>query len=141
MARERSCLLAGSLGAMERQLEGCLRQARQRRQFGQPIGKFQAVAHRIADMKLRLEAARLLVYHAAWLQDQAQPASLEAALAKLYVSEAFVASGLDSLRIHGGAGFLAETGVERDLRDACGGVLYSGTSDIQRNLIARLLGL
>jgi alkylation response protein AidB-like acyl-CoA dehydrogenase len=66
---------------------------------------------------------------------------MEAALLKLHLSEGFVASGLDAIRIHGGSGYLSETGVERDLRDAIGGILYAGTSDIQRNIIARLLGL
>ena len=66
---------------------------------------------------------------------------LESAMLKLYLSEAFVESGMDAIRIHGGHGYLTGTGVERDLRDAVGGVLYAGTSDIQRNIIARVLGL
>ena len=138
---ERCCILASQLGAMERQLEGAVEYARERRQFGQPIGKFQAVSHRAADMKLRLETARLLLYKVAWLKTRNQPAMMEAALLKLHLSEAFVASGLDAIRIHGGAGYLSEGGVERDLRDAIGGVIYAGTSDIQRNIVARLLGL
>lgn len=138
---ERCCILASQLGAMERQLEGAVEYARERHQFGQPIGKFQAVSHRAADMKLRLETARLLLYKVAWLKERDQPAMMEAALLKLHLSEAFVASGLDAIRIHGGAGYLSEGGVERDLRDAIGGVLYAGTSDIQRNIVARLLGL
>lgn len=138
---ERCCILASQLGAMERQLEGAVEYARDRQQFGQPIGKFQAVSHRAADMKLRLETARLLLYKVAWLKTRDQPAMMEAALLKLHLSEAFVASGLDAIRIHGGAGYLSEGGVERDLRDAIGGVIYAGTSDIQRNIVARLLGL
>jgi alkylation response protein AidB-like acyl-CoA dehydrogenase len=66
---------------------------------------------------------------------------MEAAMAKLYLSEAFVQSSLDAIRVHGGYGYMTEQGVERDLRDAVGGTLYSGTSDIQRNIIARLLGV
>jgi len=85
--------------------------------------------------------ARLLLYKVAWLVEHGQPAMMEAALLKLYLSESFVESGLDAIRIHGGVGYLSETGVERDLRDAVGGVLYAGTSDIQRNIISRLLGL
>ena len=138
---ERCCILASQLGAMERQLQGAVAYARSRRQFGQPIGKFQSVSNRIADMKLRIETARLLLYKVAWLVERGQPAMMEAALLKLYLSEAFVESGLDAIRIHGGIGYLTETGVERDLRDAVGGVLYAGTSDIQRNIISRLLGL
>ena len=138
---ERCCILASQLGAMERQLESAVDYAREREQFGQPIGKFQSVSNRIADMKLRLETARLMLNKAAWLKDNDQSAMMEAALLKLYLSEAFVASGLDAIRIHGGTGYLTEPGVERDLRDAIGGVIYAGTSDIQRNIIARLLGL
>lgn len=138
---ERCCILASQLGAMERQLEASIRQARERSQFGQPIGKFQSVSNRIADMRLRLETARLLLHKVAWLKHMGQPAMLEAALLKLHLSESFVASGLDAIRIHGGAGYLTESGVERDLRDSIGGILYAGTSDIQRNIIARLLGL
>ena len=70
---------------------------------------------------------------------KSRPAMMEAALLKLYLSEAFVESGLDAIRIHGGVGYLSETGVERDLRDAVGGVLYAGTSDIQRLIISRNL--
>lgn len=138
---ERCCILASQLGAMQRQLAQALVYARGRTQFGQAIGKFQAVSHRLADMKLRLETARLLLYKVAWLVERGEPAMLEAALLKLHLSEAFVESGLDSVRIHGGTGYLSETGVERDLRDAVGGVLYAGTSDIQRNIIAKLLGV
>lgn len=138
---ERCCILASQLGAMERQLETAIRFARERRQFGQPIGRFQSVSNRIAEMKLRLETARLLLYKVAWLQSRGEPAMLEAALLKLHLSESFVASGLDAIRIHGGSGYLSEHEVERDLRDAIGGTLYAGTSDIQRNLIARLLGV
>ena len=138
---ERCCILASQLGAMERQLEAAVRQARDRRQFGQPIGRFQSVSNRVADMKLRLETARLLLHKVAWLKEMDRPAMMEAALLKLHLSEAFVASGLDAVRIHGGSGYLTETGVERDLRDSIGGILYAGTSDIQRTIIARLLGL
>ncbi len=133
--------LASELGAMEQQLEKTIAYAKSREQYGQAIGKFQSVSNRIADMKLRLETARLLLYKVAWLKDKGQPAMLEAALLKLYLSESFLASGLDAVRIHGGNGYLTEYGIERDLRDAVGGVIYAGTSDIQRNIIARLLGL
>ena len=141
MEWERSCILASHLGAMEFQLETCIQYARDREQYGQPIGKFQSVANRIVDMKVRLETARLLLYKVAWLKKIGQPAVMEAAMAKLYLSECFVQSGLDAIRTLGGYGYMTEFEVERDLRDAIGGVIYSGTSDIQRNIIARLLGL
>jgi hypothetical protein len=141
MEWERSCILGSHVGAMERQLENSIRYARERRQFGQPIGKFQAVSNRIADMKVRLETARLLLYKVAWLKQTGQPAVMEAAVAKLYLSESFVQSSLDAIRTYGGYGYMTEFEVERDLRDAVGGTLYSGTSDIQRVIIARWLGL
>lgn len=141
MEWERSFILVGHIGAMERQLETSISYARERKQFGQPIGKFQSVSNRVADMKVRLESARLALYKVAWLKSQGKPAELEAALANLHISECFVQSSLDAIRVHGGYGYLTEFGVERDLRDAVGGTLYSGTSDIQRVIIARLLGL
>jgi L-prolyl-PCP dehydrogenase len=141
MEWERSCILASHLGAMEHQLETCIQYARDRVQYNQPIGKFQSVANRIVDMKVRLETARLLLYKVAWLKKSGQSAVMEAAMAKLYLSECFVQSGLDAVRTLGGYGYMTEFEVERDLRDAIGGTIYSGTSDIQRNIIARLLGL
>jgi alkylation response protein AidB-like acyl-CoA dehydrogenase len=141
MEWERSFILAGHVGAMERQLEACIRYARERRQFGQPIGGFQAVSNRIADMKVRLETARLMLYKVAWLKTIGKPAAMEAAIAKLYLSECFVQSCQDAIRIHGGYGYVTEFELERDLRDSIGGTLYSGTSDIQRVVIAKWLGL
>jgi alkylation response protein AidB-like acyl-CoA dehydrogenase len=141
MLWERSCLFALYLGRMQSELERVIEHARGRKQFGKPIGDFQAVSHRIADMKLRLEAARLLLYRACWTLDQGRDARLDVALAKLAVSEAAVQSGLDAMQIFGGLGVASESGVERSLRDALLGRVVSGTSDIQRNLIARSLGL
>jgi alkylation response protein AidB-like acyl-CoA dehydrogenase len=141
MAYERSCILAGALGAMQRQLETCVEHARARKQFGQAIGKFQGVSGKVADMYLRLEAARLLVYQAAWLARQGKPALIEAAAAKLFTSEAWVQSSLDAIQIHGAYGYMKEAGIERDLRDAVAGTIYSGTSEIQRVILSRMLGL
>jgi alkylation response protein AidB-like acyl-CoA dehydrogenase len=141
MEWERACILGVAVGAMERQLETCVEYARTRHQFDKPIGQFQAVSHRLADMKVRLETARLLLYKVAWLKKMGKPAHLEAAMAKLHLSEVFVQSSLDAIRIHGGYGYATEFEVERDLRDAVGGTIYSGTSDMQRNIIARFLGI
>ncbi len=141
MEWERSCILASQVGAMERQLEDVIDYARTRHQFGKPIGKFQSVGNRVASMKVRLETARLLLYKVAWLKKMGEPAAMEAALAKLYLGESYVQSSLDAIRVYGGYGYMTEFEVERDLRDAIGGTIYSGTSDIQRVIIARLLGL
>ena len=126
---------------MERQLERCVRYARERKQFGQPISKFQAVSHKIVDMKLRLETARLLLYRLGWRKSQGEKVLLESAMTKLYLSECFVQSSLDALQIHGGYGYMTEYELEREVRDAIGSRIYSGTSEIQRNIIARCLGL
>ena len=141
MAWERACILATCLGTMQRQLERCVEHARRRKQFGQPIGKFQSVANRIVDMKLRYETARLLIYKVGWLMQSDRSADMDAAMAKLYVSESFVKSCLDAIQIHGGAGFLTGLEFEREMRDSVGSTLYSGTSEIQRNIIARGLRL
>ena len=141
MEWERSFIFASHVGAMERQLEKAIAYARERHQFGRPIGKFQSVSNRIADMKVRLETARLHLYKAAWLKELGEPAAMQSAMNKLFIGEAFVESSLDAIQVFGGKGYLTETGIERDLRDATGGVLYTGTSDIQRVVIARLLGL
>jgi hypothetical protein len=141
MEWERGCILASCLGVMRRQLEECVRHARERRQFGRPIGKNQSVANRIVDMRVRLETCRPLVYTIGALKDRDRPAMLEAAIAKLHVSRCFVESSLDAIQVFGGYGYMTEQQVERDLRDAVGSGLYSGTSEIQRNIIARALGL
>jgi alkylation response protein AidB-like acyl-CoA dehydrogenase len=141
MEWERSCILASHLGAMERQLEKCISYARERVQYKQPIGQFQSVANRIVDMKVRLETARLILYKVGWLKQMGKPALMEAAMAKLYLSESFVKSSMDAIRTLGGYGYMTEFEVERDLRDSIGGTIYSGTNDIQHNIIARLLGL
>jgi alkylation response protein AidB-like acyl-CoA dehydrogenase len=142
MAWERASILATCVGTMRRQLERCIAHAGTRKQFGQPIGKFQSVANRIVDMQLRYETARLLLYKVGWLMEQGRATDRDAAMAKLYISEAFVQSCLDAVQIHGASGYLVEMEFERELRDAVGSRLYSGTSEIQRTIIAKgLLGL
>lgn len=141
MQWERSCLFAAYLGQMERQLERTIGYAKERCQFGKPLGKHQAIAHRIADMKVRLEAARLLLYRACWCLDQSQDALLDIALAKLAVSQAAVMGGLDAIHIHGSAGINCEHGIEQMLRDAIPSAIFSGTSEMLHDIIANELGL
>jgi len=138
---ERACILASVVGAMERQLDACIAYANTREQFDRPIGKFQAIANKIADMKVRLETARLIVYNAGWAKKSGGKAAVESAIAKLYVSECWQKSCMDAVQIHGGYGYTTDFEVERDLRDSVAATLYSGTSEIQRNIIARYLGL
>lgn len=141
MEWERSFILCSHVGAMARQLRECVDHARSRKQFGKSIGGFQSVSNRIADMTLRLETCRLLLHKLAWMKQTGRTAALEATMANLLHAESFLASSLDAVRTHGARGYLTEFEIERDLRDATGGVIYAGTSDIQRNLIARLQGL
>jgi hypothetical protein len=138
---ERAAVLASQIGAMEHQIERAVEYAGIRKQFGKPIGKFQAVANRISDMKIRLEAARLLAYKAVWQLQQGLPATMDAAIANVMMADAFVQSSMDLITVFGGFGYMTDAEIERDLRDAMGGPVYGGTSDIQRNIVARQLGL
>ena len=141
MEWERACLFALYLGVMDRQLEEVVAFAKRRRQFGKPVGRHQAVAHRAADMKLRLDAGRLLLHRACWMKSQGLECALEVSLAKLAISEGAVRSGLDAIQIFGGLGIKPETGIASALSDAIPSTIFSGTSEIQRDLIARGLGL
>ncbi len=136
---ERAFLYAAQMGSMERILNLSIERARRRHAYGRPIGSFQAISHKVAEMKLRHESARLLIYKAAELYDRGESMTMAGALAKLQTSEMAVQSALDSMRIHGAEGYTTAGPVEAELRDAIGGLAYSGTSEIARNLVARLL--
>ena len=138
---ERSCILASTIGSLERQLDGAIEYGRTRKQFGQSIGKFQAVSHRLVDLKARLEAGRLLLYRLGWKLDRDEATPLDSSLVKLVLSENYVQGSLEALQTYGGYGYLVESGLERDVRDAIASRIYSGTSDIQKNVIARQMGL
>ena len=140
MEWERAAILSVAVGAMERELMRVLDYANLRKQFRQPIARFPAVANRIADMKVRLDAARGLLDRVAVRVDAGKQAALEAAIAKLFISEAWVQSSLDAQQIYGAYGYLRENGIEREVRDAIASRIYSGTSDLQRLIIARLIG-
>ncbi len=141
MESERGFIFATQLGAAERVIGDAIDRARTREQFGQPIGAFQAVSHRLVDMQVRLESARLLMYRTAALVGTGRQATREAAMSKLVASEAVASIALDASRVHGARGYVSAYEVEREVRDALGGLVYSGTSDIQRNVIARLMEL
>lgn len=141
VAYERAFILAGHVGAMQALFEKCVDYAKSREQFGSPIGSFQSISNRIANMRVRLETSRLLMYRVAAKKDRSEDAALEGAMAKLHIAEALLESATDAVRIHGARGYLEEFEIERDLRDMVGSVIYAGTSDIQRNLIAGLMGL
>lgn len=141
MAWERCCLFSIFIGVMERDLERCIEFANEREQHGQSISRFQAVSHRIANMKQRLESSRLMLYMAAWQKSQNIDSTLAVALSKLTISEAMVQSGIDAIRTNGAMGYIKESGIDTSLLDGLGSILFSGTSDIQRELICHRLGL
>lgn len=136
---ERACLLAGSIGQVEFELDRCIKYANERVQFGRPIGQFQLIQERLANMKWRLEASRLLVYRAGWMKQKGIPARTEAAIAKLAISETRVANALDAVQIHGGYGYMREFEVERILRDSIAATIGAGSTEIQKITIARQL--
>src|SRR5438552_1451325 len=130
-----------SLGIAEGALEECLRYTGTRKQFGRPIASFQGVHFALADMATEIEAAKHLVYHAAWLKQHGQPFKREAAMAKLYASELAMRATTKAVQLHGGYGYTTDYPVERMMRDAKICEIGEGTSEIQRIVIAReLLG-
>lgn len=141
MKWERTCLFAAYLGAMRRVLESTVAYVKEREQFGVPIGGFQAVSHRVVDMTLTLESARLLLHKAARGLARGSEDEVAPALAKLAVSEAAVRIGLDAVQLRGALGVLAGGDAETLLRDALPARIFSGTNEIQKNNIARALGL
>lgn len=140
MQWERGLILAPFLGAMQRQIEDCVRYANQRKQFGKPLANYQAVTGKIVDMQVRLSAARMLIYQAA-ADLQRGDAAMTTSIAKLFTSEAAVQTFLDAMQMFGGYGFTTDFEIERHLRDALGSKIYSGTSEMQKVLIATKLGL
>ena len=141
MEWERCFILAPALGRMQRLLETSIAYARTRRQFGRPIGKNQAIADKLVAMHMRLEQSRLLTYRAAWKRQEGRRLTLEPSEVKLQTSESWVQSAMDAMQLHGGAGYLRGMGIEREVRDALASRIYSGTSEMQRSIIARFIGL
>jgi len=141
MEWERGFMFASQVGVLGRLGERCVEYAGRRTQFGRRIGSYQAVSGRIADMRVRLELAQLLLYKVAWLRSQGRLALHEASMLKVYVSESLKATALDAMQLHGARGYTEELGIEREVRDALAGTIYAGTSEIQRSVIAGLLGL
>ncbi|MCS7219212.1 MAG: acyl-CoA dehydrogenase family protein [Thermus sp.] len=138
----RISLAAGAVGLMQRALDLSLAYVRERRQFGKPLAGFQLIQAHLAEMKLDLEASRLLTYQAAWKKVRGERYTLEASLAKLYASEAANRVAYRAIQVHGGYGFFEEYEVARLYRDARILTLYEGTSEVQKLLIgAHLTGM
>jgi alkylation response protein AidB-like acyl-CoA dehydrogenase len=130
-----------SVGIARGALEDSLEYANQRQQFGRPIGKFQAIRWMIADMATEIDAARLLVFRAASLEDQGKQYSKEAAMAKLYASEIAMKATNKAIQVFGGYGYIKEYPVERYFRDVKLCQIGEGTSEVQRIVISKRLGL
>jgi alkylation response protein AidB-like acyl-CoA dehydrogenase len=140
---ERLILAAQALGMAQRAFDDVLAYVKERRQFGQPIGSFQSIKHRLADLAAELEATRLLVYDVA-VKSDANPGQTfprEASMAKLKASELARAATLEGMQMMGGYGYATEYGMEHQVRVALVTTIYGGTSEIQREIIARTLGL
>ncbi|MGI9004426.1 MAG: acyl-CoA dehydrogenase family protein [Pseudonocardia sp.] len=135
------CSFAITVGEMRHRLDRCLDYAKTRKQFGTPIGSFQSVANKIVNMEIGLRTARKWLYDTAERLAAGEDVAADIAMTKLMISEANVASALDAVQIFGGNGYTTEYGLEKDLRNAVGGTIYSGTSEIQRNRLASMLGL
>ena len=134
-------IAALAVGVIQRCVDDAVAYAGERMAFGRPIGSNQAVAFRCADMHVALAAARRLTYHAAWLRDHGRPFKAEAAIAKLYSTEAAIDATRAATQVFGGYGFIDETAVSRHYRDAKILEIGEGTSEVQRLVIARTLGL
>jgi len=138
---ERLCLSAARTGAAASALSDAVEYATQRRQFGQPISEFQAVSHRLADMQTQVEISRMLVNRYAWRLDHGEATTRDAAILKLYACEAYKSVADMGLQVLGGYGYTMEYDLQRHFRESRLGVIGAGTSDIQRNIIARTMGL
>ncbi|MCX6667450.1 MAG: acyl-CoA dehydrogenase [Euryarchaeota archaeon] len=139
--RGRTAIGAMSVGIARGALEESIEYAKQRQQFGNPIGKFQAIQWMIADMATEIDAARLLVYRAAYLEDKNVPFSIEASMAKLFGSEIAMRATRNAIQIHGGYGYMRDRPLERFYRDVKLCQIGEGTSEVQRMIIAKRLGL
>ncbi|NAP01109.1 acyl-CoA dehydrogenase, partial [Halomonas sp. MG34] len=136
----RISIAALGVGIAQGALDKALNYAKERKQFGKPISKFQAIQFKLADMAMEIELARNMVHKAAWLKDNEKPFSKEAAYAKLYATETAFRAANQAIQIHGGYGYMREYEVERYLRDAKLLEIGEGTSEVQRLVIARQLG-
>ncbi|HVL32305.1 MAG TPA: acyl-CoA dehydrogenase family protein, partial [Actinomycetota bacterium] len=138
---ERTVMVAPAIGGMEAQLAACVEYVKQRKAFGQTISKFEMIQDKLARMRVNINAARWVLYHAAWLKQEGLPHMQEASIAKYYVAEVSMQNALDAVQIFGGYGYIKEYPVERSIRDAKLMSIGGGTSEIQKLIIARgLLG-
>ncbi|MDG5467429.1 acyl-CoA dehydrogenase family protein [Deltaproteobacteria bacterium IMCC39524] len=141
MEWERSLLPAAHLGTMERILETSVKYAKERKAFGNTIGSYQSISNKLSRMKVNVELGKRILWSCSVLKDKEKRATLESSICKLFISESLKQASLDAVQIHGGYGYIKEYEVERDLRDSIASTIYSGTSEIQQNIISKFLGL
>ena len=135
------CSFIINVGEMQHRLERSIDYAHSRHQFGRPIGAFQATANRVVEMKIAVETARMWLYETARRFVVGENVTVDIAIAKLLASEGNLTSALHAVQLFGGNGYTTAYGIEQELRNAVGGTIYSGTSEIQRDRIARMMGL
>ena len=141
MKREILFSFITNVGEMRHRLDTCVAYVKERTAFGQPIGSYQAIQHKLVDMLVKLETARKWLYDVAEMLVAGKAVTTEMAIAKLLTSEANLASSLAAVQIFGGHGYMAETGLEKDVRNAVAGTIYSGSTEIQYNRVASMMGL
>jgi alkylation response protein AidB-like acyl-CoA dehydrogenase len=137
LERERMCVAAGAMGHAKQVLNEIVEYVKQRKQFGRTLGDFQAIQHTIADLRVQVDCAELLTYKTAWMLEQGLPCPTEASMAKLHATETLVNCGMQGMRLLGGYGLTEEFPMARAFREGMGAVTGGGTSNIQRNIIAR----
>lgn len=141
MEWERGFILSRSVGSMERLFEKSLKYAKKHKQFGEPIGKFQYISGKLVEMKMCIENAKNLIYNLAKKKGEKKTVVMDAALVNLYVSEAWVKCSMNAIEIYGGNGYITENEIEREVRNSIGSKFYSGTTEMQKIVIAKFMGL
>jgi alkylation response protein AidB-like acyl-CoA dehydrogenase len=136
---ERTVMIASSIGGMKASLDSAIDYAKERKAFGKPIAKHQAIQHKIAEMKAYMDAARLVLYKAAWMKQEGLPHQVEASVAKYFVAEAAMKNAIEATQVFGGYGYIKEFPIERAMRDAKLISIGGGTSEIQKMIIGRAL--
>jgi alkylation response protein AidB-like acyl-CoA dehydrogenase len=141
LTKERAALAAICVGGAQAAVDDAVRYAKERVQFGRPIGKFQAIQHKLVDMQIKVDAARLLTYQAGYLLAQGQPAERECSSAKVFASDAYMQVAVEGIQVLGGYGYSMEFDMQRHFRESKLFQIFGGTNEIQRLVIARQLTL
>lgn len=136
---ERCFEFAPNIGTMQRIMERCIEHVKERTQFGKPIGEYQSISNKISEMKIAIEMSKNMLYKIAWLKDSGKSAYIDTSIFKYYVSNAYIETCRDAIQIFGGYGYSKEYDFERELRDALGASIYSGTNELQLDTIYKFV--